>query len=75
MHIKAPMWLRKAPQDLQMVLQMANKRPQGASKRPRSEARESCAFLARRGGLAEHVPNREWWVVHWFDLVFFIDML
>ena len=50
--------------------QVANTRPQDASKNPPSETSESCTFLARSGGLAEHVPNREWWVLHWFYSVF-----
>ena len=41
-----------------------------ASKSSPSETSESCTFLARRGWLAEHVPNREWLVLHWFYNVF-----
>ena len=50
--------------------QVANTKPHDASKNPPSETSESCTFLARSGGLAEHVQSREWLVLHWFYNVF-----
>ena len=41
---------------------------------PPDDTREACAFLARRGGLTEHVPNREWCVLHWFYKVVLSDL-
>ena len=49
---------------------VANLKPQDASKNPPSETSECCTFLARSGGLAEHGPNRKWWILHWFYNVF-----
>ena len=50
--------------------QMVNMRPQDAPKSPPGDTREACVFLAPRGGLAEHVPNRELCVLHWFYKLF-----
>ena len=47
---KTPRWLLDGPQ-------MAYVRPQYAPRSHPSDIREACVFLARRGGLGEHVPN------------------
>ena len=65
-HIQAPMKPQKAPTRPPDGFQMANMRPQGAPRIPPSDIREAYVFLAPRGGLAEHVPNRKWCVLHWF---------
>ena len=58
-HIKAPVIPRKAPTTPPDGPQMASMRPQDVPRSSPNDIREACVFLAPRGGLAEHVPNRE----------------
>ena len=66
----ASMRCREAPTRLPDGSQMAQMKPQDASWSPPSDIGEACVFLLPRGGLAEHVPNRELCVSHRFCDVF-----
>ena len=73
-HIQAPMKPQKAPTRPPDCSQMINMRPQSAPRNPPSDIREAYVFLAPRGGLAEHVPNRKWCVLQWFYKLFKIPL-
>ena len=66
----APMRCREAPTRLPDGSQMAQRKPQDVSWSPPSDIGEACVFLLPRGGLAEHVPNRELCVSHKFLKLF-----
>ena len=55
----ALMRCREAPTRLPHGCQMAQMRLQDAPWSPPGDITEACVFLLPRGGLAEHVPNRE----------------
>ena len=57
---------REAPTRLPDGSQMAQMKPQDAPWSPPGDIGEACVFLLPRGGLAEHVPNREMLVLHVF---------
>ena len=61
---------QKAPTGPPDGFQMAHMRPQDAPRNPPGDPREAYVFLALRGGLEEHVPNREWCVLHMFYKLF-----
>ena len=65
LHIRAPMKPQKAPTPPD-GFQMAHMRPQDAPRNPPGDPREAYVSSAPRGGLAKHVPNREWCVLHRF---------
>ena len=66
----APMRCREAPTRLPDGSQMAQMKPQDAPWSPPGDIGEACVFLLPRGGLAEHVPNRELCVLHRFCNLF-----
>ena len=66
----APMRCREAPTRLPDGSQMAQMKPQDAPWSPPGDIGEACVFLLPRGGLAEHVPNRELCVSHRFCMLF-----
>ena len=63
-HIQAAMKFQKATTRPTDGSQMVNMRPRGAHRNPPSNIREACVLLAPRGGLAEHVRHRKWFVLH-----------
>ena len=65
-----PMRSRKAPTGPPDGSQMAHMRPPDVPRSPPGDIREACVFVAPRGGLVEHVPNRELCVSFVFSQLF-----
>ena len=66
----APMRCREAPTSLPHGSQMAQMEPQDAPWSLPGDIGEACVLLLPRGGLAEHVPNREVSVLNRFCMLF-----